>query len=88
MKNKWRGLYACKSCDKAMDWNTKMYSDGMCPHCGYCSVGTICDATVIVYKMKRVSPWWRFWNRKYVYAAKDLTSKKWLTDHGYPQQPF
>lgn len=38
-----RAVYCCKECGKRLTDDEVMYSDGVCPYCGYVSDGTICD---------------------------------------------
>lgn len=54
--------HMCKNCNKVLTDNQKMYSDGVCPHCGALSDGTIVDSikvSVEVPVKKRV--WWKLW---------------------------
>jgi DNA-directed RNA polymerase subunit RPC12/RpoP len=38
---KYRKEYFCSECEKVVSWETKMGSLGLCPHCGFCSSGTV-----------------------------------------------
>lgn len=55
---KYRAVYCCVGCRKALSRQQRMYSSGVCPHCGYSEEGepTIvpCERQVV-----RVVPWWR-----------------------------
>ena len=38
---KWRKEFFCVECEEVVSWETKMGSLGLCPHCGFCSEGTV-----------------------------------------------
>ncbi len=39
--SKWRKEFFCLECEEDVSWETKMGSLGLCPHCGFCSSGTV-----------------------------------------------
>jgi hypothetical protein len=55
-----------------------MYNNGICPHCGYDSDGTICDTYNAIIKKIDHSPWWRLWERDVSFVGKDEKSKEYL----------
>lgn len=40
-KFRYRKGYFCIDCEEDVSWQTKMGSLGLCPHCGFCSEGTV-----------------------------------------------
>lgn len=37
-------VFNCVGCKLQLSKKQMLYSDGICPHCGYASAGTICDS--------------------------------------------
>lgn len=63
-KGPWHNEFICYDCKKSMSYNTKMYSHGICPNCGYNSHGTICACDILVVR-KVWKKWWKFWDFEY-----------------------
>ena len=61
----WYSLDICSHCKAKMNLDQKMYANGTCYACGYTVPGTSCAITKVTVRHKRISPWWRFWNRKH-----------------------
>jgi predicted RNA-binding Zn-ribbon protein involved in translation (DUF1610 family) len=40
---KWYVYFVCKKCKEELNHNERMYSNGVCPHCGECNNSTIVD---------------------------------------------
>ena len=76
--SKWHSLNVCVNCEISIGNQKRMYSGGICPHCGYLSIGTICNTRKIVIKEIKNHPWWRFWNRDFTYIGKNEHDNNWL----------
>lgn len=51
-----RAKHFCVECEKELTHNQRMDSNGVCPHCGYTSVGTICDTVKRSVEVKEPQP--------------------------------
>lgn len=61
-KPKYIGQWVCADCKTYLSEYEKMHSNGVCPHCGLITQGTICATVkyaVPVGEAKK--PWWRVW---------------------------
>jgi hypothetical protein len=61
----WISAPCCVGCDRWLTEHEIMYSNGVCPYCGYVVDSTVCDVTVRAAKwVWDFRPkWWQFWKR-------------------------
>lgn len=81
--SEWYNIYVCNECDKRISYHQKMYSSGICPHCGYDSKSTVNQTKNVVVRQITHHKWWQFWKKKYSYDAAVGFSKEWLNKNGY-----
>ena len=64
-KGRWKLRQRCVSCKRWLADYVVMYSDGLCPCCGYKGPNavTIVATTEESIRWITTSPWWRFWNK-------------------------
>lgn len=77
-ESNWYKIDVCASCEKALSHSQKFRSSGTCPRCGNNSGSTICKTKDVVIKETRLTPWWKFWDKRVIQEGKDDYSKKWL----------
>ena len=59
--------HVCISCNKALSFIERMYSDGVCPHCGHITNATICASRKRAYRMKTTGwLWWKVTEKIYL----------------------
>lgn len=46
-------VHKCVGCREPLTSREQYYSQGVCPHCGYVTVGTICDTVKVPVKIIR-----------------------------------
>lgn len=52
--------HMCKNCNTVLTNSQRMYSGGICPHCGALSEGTIVDSIKVSVEVEK-KPWWKLW---------------------------
>ena len=76
-ESNWYCIDVCVKCSKRLSKTQIMHSGGVCPECGYSSSRNIVDTSKVVLKEYAYHPWWRFWNKVFVYKGKDEFSENW-----------
>jgi len=63
----------CRSCKKILRERERMYSHGMCQHCGwYPRASPVCDTIMQTWRQIELRPWWKFWaGKRYRYEQVD-----------------
>ena len=66
--SKWRKEYFCIECGEVVSWETKKGSLGLCPHCGFCSSGTVMStgARAVAVEPGKVRVAWTIFKLKIV----------------------
>jgi phage FluMu protein Com len=74
----WYTIKVCTNCEKRLNRSQILYESGRCPKCKHESDKDVCETHIVVLKETKLSPWWKFWNKKYRYKAGDEYSNRWL----------
>ena len=77
----WYVIFVCRLCKARMSDNERMYSNGICKHCGHDGDVTICDTRRVRIKAIKHYNWWQLFNRKTTYIGRDQFSKDWLSEN-------
>ena len=77
-ESEWYSVNVCVACSEHLREILRIFSDGICPHCGHNSHSNICYTYKVILKQIRYHKWYQFWKRKYEYIGKDEFSKQWL----------
>lgn len=67
--SKWIRKALCVECKTPLSHTEEYYSDGICPHCGHNSNGTICNTKVkaVRWVVDSQPKWWeRFMGKKVI----------------------
>lgn len=66
----WYSVDVCKKCDKRLSNDQLIYANGTCAHCGHTTRSTVTDYKKKIYRSRRTSPWWMFWQRTFEFEEK------------------
>lgn len=76
----WYKILICSKCEKRLTYHQKMYSGGVCVHCGHDDNSTVCATKNVIVKEVSKHKWWQFWKPK-DYIGKDDFSINWLKNN-------
>lgn len=77
-KGPYRAIHVCIHCNVIIDLESRLHSEGVCPHCGFLTVGkTVCETVVVVVRVvSSKKHWWSLFYDQYY--LEDVNGKKYL----------